>query len=1166
MSIEKGVLVYFQCPKNSWIVGTVEDWDPVKKIGSCRGKTTSEVVQKLKEDQLMVTREELLDEDVNDLLHLTLLHDSTILNVLKKRYMSDVIYTNIGAIVVALNPFNFKIPWYTDDNMPKYLAEGDRIETNLPHSWAVAHNTYWEMMNDEMNQCILVSGESGAGKTEASKIVMKYLAALSCKSGSDAQKTAAAAVGQKINLASPPLESYGNARTVRNDNSSRFGKFMKVKFDAQGFLMGAHITKYLLEKSRIVTASPGERVYHSFYLVLRGKDTASLKLTDQKDYRSVSAGKQWDNKEFNTSDEYDEVCTAMTTIGIDDENIASMWKTVAGILHILNVDFEADGEGSILAPSADKCIDNTVSLWEVDKQKMQREFVSTELDVGGQLITKLLTPVKAIDGRDALVKALYDQEFGWLVTKCNEILDVDNSGCWIGLLDIFGFEDFEINSFEQFCINLANETLQGHYNQFIFTRDMEECRAEGIDVADVEFPDNSPCLIMMVGKGGISALLDEECALGKGTDLGFLSKITDACSKNEFFQKKALDRTTFTIHHYAGSVSYEVEGFLEKNRDTLKDAMKLLMRASTNNFIANLLPPPVERSGPKLTVGGFFKSQLKDLMDLINSTNPHWIRCVKPHPAKKPLHFDGVSTMHQLASAGVLGTVKIRKAGFPVRIRFEDFVQRYSIIKDGGVSADHRTAAAEIIAASGIDPKRAQCGNTRAFLKSDAYVDLEQLKREKLQKHARVVQAFISALKPIQAVKDQVYVKNKELVERLRVAIKAIVKADWEENATRTAIEKEEDDLFNKMINQFHATSREIDYERIAALEREFEAAQADERFELEEEWEEMRETLVDDEARLRHGLCGIIYDKIARARQEEQRRLLKKAEEATKAAHLARLEERQRKSETVRLNQSRNIDKIKERSQREAARAAAAEARRDEEERKRREKIISAELKMMVKEEQYQASLSAKGRLGGGKVLNPQEKEERDRKEWQRMEGHRRKMKLNTYTRQTWEEMKHADHDYEKVSAQLDKAEKQREREMVVHQREKERRALEEKKKRQLEEQLRTTREIERIRTKQVDIGAKMVKERSEMRKRAEQKEWQLLQQYFRNEKQHKKLEKERTAENFDRRRKEHMSLERPSQMEAHDKGFVPLSKRVGTAPPFVMANGVESVSPRRR
>eukprot|EP00755_Sulcionema_specki_P009324 Sspe_Gene.43387::Locus_21149_Transcript_1_1_Confidence_1.000_Length_3727::g.43387::m.43387/K10357/MYO5; myosin V len=867
---EVGETCFFYNPNvHGWVCGTVLSWDG--KTASCKAKPSDnklftwangETVDKLKpEDVFMIKDETLLSENVEDLLSLTVLHDSTLLDVLRRRYMEDYIYTNIGAITVALNPFNFKIPWYTDDNMAKYLAEGDRIERNIPHSWATAHNTYWEMRNaisEPYNQCILVSGESGAGKTEASKIVMKYLAALSCKTGSEEQKQAGLAVGTKINITSPPLEAFGNARTVRNDNSSRFGKWMRVKFDDNGFLVGAHITKYLLEKSRIVTASLGERVYHSFYILCRSKDKAKWGITSDADYRNTSAGKQSDNKEFNTAEDFEEVCDSMRKLGVDETTINSVWKTVAGVMIMENIEFVSDGgEGSALAKGSETWVDKAVAVWEIDKATLQKELLTQTLHTAEGDVVKVLNPVNAMDGRSALTKTTYEHEFTWLIEACNAILNIESGGRWIGLLDIFGFEDFDLNSFEQLCINLANESLQNHYNKYIFEKDMDECRAEGIDVTSVEFPDNTPCLRMITDKkGGIFALLDEECLLGQGSDLSFLGKVEAACSSVEaykpFFTKKTLAKTSFVIHHYAGSVSYEVEGFLEKNRDTLKPAFKEMMRASKDPFIAQILPAPDE-DAKKMTVGGFFKTQVADLMELINSTNPHWIRCVKPHPAKKPLHFHGVLTMHQLASSGVLGTVKIRKAGFPVRIPFDVFYQKYRIVAAGQQMSpsDLRGAAQVIINAAGLETKMAQVGTSRTFLKSDAYVELEKKKKAALELHNAVVLAYARAYLAHHRIKESVYEKNKAIVEELRQKIKAQMAAEREKRkkeeeerkrAEQEAAEKikadlerilhdqgieekgllgEESRLWNQMMLDFERTAMQIEEEVIERQERE---------------------------------------------------------------------------------------------------------------------------------------------------------------------------------------------------------------------------------------------------------------------------------------------------------------------------------------------------------
>ena len=928
--IEVGALCFGLSVKDSWKVGRVEKWDGKLGVVKCQD---GESLSKLDEHKINLVSEEVLTEDVDDLLNLTLLHDSTLLHVLRSRYMRDVIYTNIGAIVIALNPFNYKISWYTDDNMPKYLAEGERIEDNLPHSWAVAHNTYNELINDQQNQTILVSGESGAGKTEASKIVMKYLAAISCRTGDKVNKEAAATVGSKINMASPPLESFGNAKTVRNDNSSRFGKFMKVKFDDGGFLVGAHITKYLLEKSRIVTAAKGERVYHSFYLLVRGEEPA-YKMARDSSYKSLASGNMLSNKEFDTKEEYEEVNQGLMAMGVDAESIKAVWRCVAGLLNILNVEVVEDGEGSLMKDDAAKTyLRNACEHWNVAYETFEKELTTTTMFIGGQWITKVLSPVKAVDGRDALVKATYDLEFGWLVDTCNEMLDVDCEGQWVGLLDIFGFEDFEVNSFEQICINLANESLQGHYNEYIFTRDMDLCRAEGIDVTEVVFPDNTPCLDMISGKGGVLALLDEECALGKGSSAGWLHNLEVHHKKNPFFLKKPLAKTSFIVKHYAGDVSYEVNGVLDKNRDTLKEAYKLAMRASEDPFIAALHPDPTTQAVKKITVGGLFKEQVGLLMNVINSTNPHWIRCVKPHPAKKPLHFDGVSTMKQLASSGVLGTVKIRKAGYPIRLMYPAFKARYRIIapNPNGTGREIAEAAFQLL---NFGKGEGQLGATITFLKPEGYVALEKEKKKRLAVfshrllmavHARasrrvvaaqrkvamveVVQAFLRS-KPSEKLwrKKQYALQEDAIIE----ATKALIYGTRKEQEERAGIEKEEAEAYaatcaalfdgiEGLIQQWWATKPQRDEAaRDSFLKGEPAARQAvcdEEREELAQLMRVVEQDCIEAEDRMfeREEQERAEAARILREAQERERLL----EEARRAAeHEAELQEveRQRK------------------------------------------------------------------------------------------------------------------------------------------------------------------------------------------------------------------------------------------------------------------------------
>ena len=919
--IEQGATVFFQCPKNSWILGTVETWDEAGGVGACLARKPEDgrdVVKGLKDSQIFVARDDIISEDVDDLLNLTVLHDATLLNCLKLRYFRDVIYTNIGAIVVAVNPFNYNIPWYKDEKMVDYLAEGDVIEKNLPHSWAVAHNTYFELRNDGHNQSIIVSGESGAGKTEASKIVMKYLAAVSSKTGSEETKNAGKLIGQKINLTSLPLECFGNAKTVRNDNSSRFGKFMAVQFSADGILRGACITKYLLEKSRIVVAANNERCYHGLYLVTRGKDAGTFRAGKDSNFSVLTSGKCLHNKEFDTAEHYDQVTDAMKTIGMADEEIRSLWSVVAAVLHLGNVQFQPDGEGSAILASCSESVESVVSLLSIDSSCLEKELLTTTLIVAGQEVVKLLNPVAATDAKEALMKALYDCMFQWVVEKCNSILNAGDKGdvaCWIGLLDIFGFEDFEVNSFEQLCINLTNETLQNHYNAYIFTKDLEECRSEGIDMSSVEFPDNAPCLSLITGKGGILVLLDEECSLGKGSDDNFLSKISESCGSNSFFLRKVLQKTSFTIHHYAGDVTYEVVGFLDKNRDTLKDAFKLIMRKSADNFVAGLLPEP--NDARRTTVGGFFKNQLKELMEVLNSTNPHWIRCIKPHPDKKPRLWHGVSIMHQLSSSGVLGTVKIRKAGFPVRIKRADFEARYSILGRD---------IASILSDAQIPTQLAQTGKCRVFLKTEAYIKLEQRKKTALLRHAQTVQAFARSWAEFIRIKKMKRQTSAALVEKLRSVARRLLDLQSEEASARTdaiaKYQKAKDELRNRRDETAKEMVKEWRRLQVERLRKQYEEREREERLQAEKARKErVRQELREKKL------------KEQREQHAELEALQKKAQEARKLREERELAEALAGKEALQRHLRQKADVLFERRlskrEEEKAKAGAAKQRR---------------------------------------------------------------------------------------------------------------------------------------------------------------------------------------------------------------------------------------------
>eukprot|EP01060_Flectonema_neradi_P030791 TRINITY_DN4540_c0_g1_i1.p1 TRINITY_DN4540_c0_g1~~TRINITY_DN4540_c0_g1_i1.p1 ORF type:complete len:1469 (+),score=315.34 TRINITY_DN4540_c0_g1_i1:57-4463(+) len=811
MALKVGTLCFYndrRDPVESWAVGTVTEMSSkisVKNMDD--GKTHNGIAN----DDCVVARDDLLDEDVNDLLLLTVLHDATLLRCLKLRYYKDVVYTKIGAIVVALNPFNYKIPHYMESAMPSYLEEGNVIKKNLPHSWSVANDTYWEMINNQQNQCILVSGESGAGKTEAAKIVMKYLSAVSCLKGGDEQKAAAHQVGVKIINASPILEAFGNAKTVRNPNSSRFGKFSKVKFDQEGYLVGNGITKYLLEKSRIITASPNERVYHAFYLCAKGKHNNTFGLAAPSSYRALGSGSCLEIEGVSDSDDYSECLNAMDTVGIAFDDQTAIWRTVAGILHFGNVVFEASGaDASQVSSSSNNELEKTISSFKVDGAVMKKELLTVTRHLNGENITSTLNKAAASDGRDALLKVTYDGIFTWLVDKINETTDVEPQkvGNWIGLLDIFGFEDFEYNSFEQICINLANETLQNHYNKFIFEKDMRECEEEGIDVTKVQGPDNGPCLDLITGKMGVFALLDEECALGKGTDLAFIQKLEASKGTHAFFAKKRLSQTSFIIKHYAASVAYEVEGFREKNMDPLKDSMKIMMRASSCPLTKTLIPEPLGVGGKKATVTMIFNQQLKDLMALINTTNPHWIRCIKPNPQKIKRNIHGVSVMNQLSSSGVLGTVMVRKAGYPVRVEFDKFMVRYRAIFPS--AGPDKEGCVDILNHCGYGMELAQCGRTKVFMKSDCFQALEVKREEALAVHGAVLQRIGRGWRGRFDV-FMLFVKKNAM--RLRAEREARERAEREENE-RLAFEKQQREEADRARREASELARRQEEER----------------------------------------------------------------------------------------------------------------------------------------------------------------------------------------------------------------------------------------------------------------------------------------------------------------------------------------------------------------
>eukprot|EP00760_Papus_ankaliazontas_P008767 PhM_4_TR13924/c0_g1_i2/m.100599/K10357/MYO5; myosin V len=676
--------------------------------------------------------------------------------------------------------------------MISYIREGERIISNKPHTWCVANNAYYAMLRTKMNQSILISGESGAGKTEGCKIVLKYFCALSSmKNQPSSASSLSARVNERLIQTSPILEAFGNAKTVRNDNSSRFGKFMQVQFSKGGVVIGMKIIPYLLEKSRVIRAGPDERVYHSFYQLLSCRDAAlrdKLKLgAGAKGFKSVTSGACTTVPGVNDAADFDAVVNAMKIVGFSETEQDFVWRIVAAVLHLQNVTFTVSKHDVHRGMVADASVPilhfvarDLLQISNVDA--FTQNFVSFSNRIKNEVVIKYLSPHKAADTRDTVCRLLYEKLFLWIVSKINTSLAHPDDVVpehWIGLLDIFGFEDFEVNSFEQLCINLTNETLQRHYTRHTFERDRAECEQEGVDVKDVKFADNQPCLDLIQNQKSLSifSALDEVSMLDmerakEDPNKQFLVKITQAFMPDyqtmnkrqkesvldrhqdelkkpkDFFFRGRLDDASFTVKHYAGDVKYNVSGFVEKNIESIKDSLREVLRSSADELFQDLLgmgeadvvASPTSGSRRLTTVAGAFRQNLRELVELIEATNPQWIRCIRPHPSKRPNSFDARQVLEQLTAAGVMETVRMRQQNFPFRMKFDVFWGRYSILVDkrrcGAPAANCRSVLAAVHFGSDV----AQVGSSKIFMLSNAYGALEKLRSDALHRHVVVAQ------------------------------------------------------------------------------------------------------------------------------------------------------------------------------------------------------------------------------------------------------------------------------------------------------------------------------------------------------------------------------------------------------------------------------------------
>ncbi|XP_052204413.1 myosin-1 [Diospyros lotus] len=739
---KKKLQSWLQLPDGNWELGKILSTSGAEYVLSLsEGK-----VLKVNSENLLPANPDILD-GVDDLMQLSYLNEPSVLYNLQYRYDRDVIYTKAGPVLVAINPFK-KVPLYGND----YIEAYKRKSTESPHVYAITDTAIREMIRDEVNQSIIISGESGAGKTETAKIAMQYLAALGGGSG----------IEHEILKTNPILEAFGNAKTSRNDNSSRFGKLIEIHFSETGKISGAKIQTFLLEKSRVVQCTEGERSYHIFYQLCAGAPSLlreKLNLKTANEYKYLRQSDCYSISGVDDAEQFRIVMEALDVVHVSREDQESVLAMLAAVLWLGNVSFAVIDNENHVEPVADEGLITVAKLIGCTDVELKQALSTHKMRVGNDNIIQKLTLSQAIDARDALAKSIYSCLFDWLVEQINKSLAVGKrrTGRSISILDIYGFESFDRNSFEQFCINYANERLQQHFNRHLFKLEQEEYIQDGIDWAKVDFEDNQDCLNLFEKKPlGLLSLLDEESTFPNGTDLTFANKLKQHLNSNSCFRGER--GKAFSVCHYAGEVMYDTTGFLEKNRDLLHlDSIELLSSCTcqlpqifASNLAAQSEKPVIGalyKSGgadsQKLSVATKFKSQLFQLMKRLESTTPHFIRCIKPNNFQSPGKYEQGLVLQQLKCCGVLEVVRISRSGFPTRMSHQKFSRRYGfLLLDNVASLDPLGVSVAILHQFNILPEMYQVGYTKLFFRTGQIGVLEDTRNRTLHGILRVQSCF----------------------------------------------------------------------------------------------------------------------------------------------------------------------------------------------------------------------------------------------------------------------------------------------------------------------------------------------------------------------------------------------------------------------------------------
>ncbi|XP_065753985.1 myosin-10 isoform X4 [Phocoena phocoena] len=947
-------------------------WIPSERHGfeaaSIKEERGDEVMVELAENgkKAMVNKDDIQKMNppkfskVEDMAELTCLNEASVLHNLKDRYYSGLIYTYSGLFCVVINPYK-NLPIYSENIIEMY--RGKKRHEMPPHIYAISESAYRCMLQDREDQSILCTGESGAGKTENTKKVIQYLAhvASSHKGRKDHNIPESpkpvkhqGELERQLLQANPILESFGNAKTVKNDNSSRFGKFIRINFDVTGYIVGANIETYLLEKSRAVRQAKDERTFHIFYQLLSGAGEhlkSDLLLEGFNNYRFLSNGYipipgQQDK------DNFQETMEAMHIMGFSHEEILSMLKVVSSVLQFGNISFKKERNTDQASMPENTVAQKLCHLLGMNVMEFTRAILTPRIKVGRDYVQKAQTKEQADFAVEALAKATYERLFRWLVHRINKALDRTKrqGASFIGILDIAGFEIFELNSFEQLCINYTNEKLQQLFNHTMFVLEQEEYQREGIEWSFIDFGlDLQPCIDLIerpANPPGVLALLDEECWFPKATDKTFVEKLVQEQGSHSKFQKprQLKDKADFCIIHYAGKVDYKADEWLMKNMDPLNDNVATLLHQSSDRFVAELWKD-VDRivgldqvtgmtetafgsayktkKGMFRTVGQLYKESLTKLMATLRNTNPNFVRCIIPNHEKRAGKLDPHLVLDQLRCNGVLEGIRICRQGFPNRIVFQEFRQRYEILTPNAIPKgfmDGKQACERMIRALELDPNLYRIGQSKIFFRAGVLAHLEEERDLKITDIIIFFQAVCRGYLARKAfAKKQQQLSALKVLQRNCAAYLKLRHWQWWRVFTKVKpllqVTRQEEELQAKDEELLKVKEKQTKVEgELEEMERKHQqlleeknilAEQLQAETELFAEAEEMRARL----AAKKQELEEILHDLESRVEEEEERNQILQNEKKKMQAHIQDLEEQLDEEEGAR--QKLQLEKV---------------------------------------------------------------------------------------------------------------------------------------------------------------------------------------------------------------------------------------------------------------